>query len=93
MPNVIDALIQTKGGVQLRLQFGVRIDVIPVERLLDHEESKIVEALQVRKVGEGVGGVGIDRKLNPGKLPSNGGDEIDVFAGFDLQLDSLIAGG
>ena len=45
--SVIDRLIQADRGLQLLLQPGVEIQVVVPQRLLDHQQSKLVEFLQV----------------------------------------------
>src|SRR5438309_9409319 len=43
MPRIGDAFIQTNGGVDQRLQFCVAMDLVPLQRLLHHEEVKFIQ--------------------------------------------------
>ena len=91
MAGVEDAFIEADGGFDLRLQFGVGVDVVPAERLLHHEQLELIELTQVRGVFEAIGRVGVDGKKDVRKFLADCGDVIEVFAGFDFQLDALIA--
>ena len=36
MPGIWDALIEANRGADLRLKFAVRVDIVPLQRLLHH---------------------------------------------------------
>ena len=91
MPDMINAFIEADRGVQPGLQCGVSVDIIPIQRLLHHEQIEIVESPQPFSVARGVGGVRIDGQLNVRKRSSHCRDKLDVLAGLDLQLDALVA--
>src|SRR5437868_5698448 len=88
--GIVDALIETQRGSKLRLQEGVRINVIPSERLFDHKQVKLVEAAKMIAIGQAVRGICVHRKRDLRKLLANSGDELQVFARFDLELDPPI---
>ena len=41
--GVMNALVETNRSFDLRLQFDVRINVVPVQGLLNHEQIKLIE--------------------------------------------------
>src|SRR5215471_3276324 len=44
--NIINAFVQTYRGGEVCLQFGVRVNIVPTQRLLNHEKAEIIEFLQ-----------------------------------------------
>ena len=46
----------------------------------------------MRGVGKSVGGVGVGHQQNIGEPCAHLADHIDIPAGFDFDLDALIAG-
>ena len=46
-PLVVNRFVQAQRGRNLRLQARMEINVVPLERLLHHQQLKIVELLQV----------------------------------------------
>jgi hypothetical protein len=70
--------------MNLGLQSSMRMDVIPFQRLLHHEELELIELSQMIGVFQSIGRVGVNRKQDPGELISNGIDIFQILAGFDF---------
>jgi hypothetical protein len=49
----VDAFIQTNGRVEFPLKLRVRINIIPPQRLLDHDQVKSIQLLQQRRTASG----------------------------------------
>ena len=81
------------GVASVLLQFGVVDDFVVAERLLDHHEVEFVEPLQMLRVGEGVGGVGVGHQADIGEALAHAPHHVHVPARLDFDLDALIAGG
>src|SRR5437660_9974737 len=71
----------------------MRMDVVPFQRLLDHQQFELIELAKMVSVFEAIGRVGVDRKQNSRKLFPNGGNEIEILPRFDLELDALVSAG
>ncbi len=71
----------------------MRIDVVPPERLLHHEQIEFVKSLQMLRILERVGGICVDGESNLGERLADGANEFQVLARFDFQFDALIARG
>jgi hypothetical protein len=91
--EIVNAFVEADGSLKVALKFGVGVDVVVAERLLDHDEEEIVELLEERRVGECVGGIGVGHEPNARKFFAESTDKGDVLAGLDFDLDALIAGG
>src|SRR5882672_4490193 len=90
--NVLDGFIEAERSLQEFLQFGMCVDVVPPERLLHHEQAKLVEAFEVINVVESIGGVCVYGERCARKSFANRADILKIFSGLDFQLDALIAG-
>src|SRR6266545_4167254 len=64
-----------------------------IERLLDHQQSEVIERPQVMLVCNGIGGVGVHRKQNIRIMPPHLAHDVNIPTGFDLELDPLITDG
>ena len=89
----LDRLVEADGRLQPPLQRRVVGDVVVVERLLDHHEIECVEPREVRRVRDGVRGVGVHHQRHRSEPRPDHRDGVDVPAGFDLDLDPPVAGG
>src|SRR5579864_4089239 len=90
MPCIGDAFVQTNWSADQRLQFCVAMDLVPLQRLLDHEEVKFIQLFQAGGVLEFVGAVGVNREQDFRELLPDRGDESHVLSRLDLQLNSLV---
>ena len=68
MVEVVDAFVEADGRLELALQLDVRKNVVIAERLLDHDQVEGVERLEQRRVGQRVGGVGVDHEPDAREL-------------------------
>src|SRR5215467_15221334 len=89
--GVTDAFVEADCGLDLLLQLGVHVNVVPLQWLLDHEQAEFVQAAQVISIAQGVSRIGIDREMYARKLLSYGSDKVKVFTGFNFQLNPLVA--
>jgi len=89
----MDGLVEADRRFELLLQLRVIVDIVPAERLLDHDEVEGVERFQVRGVFQAIGGVRVDHQANARPAIAQGLDGMDVPAGLDFDFDALIAGG
>ncbi len=69
------------------------IDIVPPERLFDHQQLEVVKTSQQVEIIERICGVSIDGKANVRKRFAYGGNVAKIPAGFDFDLDALISGG
>jgi hypothetical protein len=89
---VADGLVEANPGLDLFLQFRVGVDVVPPERLLDHEEVESIEATQVLDVIKCVGGVGVYGKQDVRMRVANSGNIGEVLARLNFDFYALVAG-
>src|SRR5262249_21351324 len=66
-------------------------DVVPIERLLHHEQFEIVESCKVFCVVEPVRGIRIHREKDLRELRADRLHKVVVFSRLDLQFDSLVS--
>src|SRR5215467_4693423 len=90
MPGVTDRFVEAESGFDLFLQLGVPVNVVPWQRLLDHEQTEFVQPAQVISIPKGVSRIGIDGEEYVRKLLSYGGDKVEVLTRFNFQLDALV---
>src|ERR1039457_4988419 len=83
MSGIGDALIKTDRCANHALQLCMGVDLIPLQRLLNHQQVELIKSLQVSAVTEIIRGVGIDREEKVRKLPSNFGDERKILSPLD----------
>ncbi len=92
--KIVNAFVKTDRSIELPLQFGVRIDVVPPKRLLDHDQIKRIEFLQAAPHPSSV----YARSSRP---PSGECAEIaratparrlNILPRFDFDFDPLITG-
>src|SRR5580700_9446385 len=62
VPRIVDAFVETDRRLNLRLQLRMRINIVPIERLLHHQEPKFIQLSQMGSVFEPVGGIGVNGK-------------------------------
>src|SRR5271170_5460922 len=91
--DIVDALVQANGSFELALQRGVGIDVVVAQRLFDHDQVEGVEPLQVRRVFQAIGGIGVHHQANARKSFAEGAGGFEVVARLDFYFDALVAGG
>ena len=87
----VDALVEADGRAQLRLQARMVNDVFMVQRLLDEQQLQVIKRLKARHIRKRVRGVGVHLQQQVRELLAHGGCRFHVPAGFDLELDALIA--
>ena len=86
-----DRLVEAERCDQLPLQLGVAHEIVPGERLFDHHEAELVEACQVRCVGERVGVVGVGHEVRVlTHRGAHGAHPVDVTPRCDLDLHLLV---
>src|ERR1051326_8334728 len=68
----------------------MRINVIPSQRLLHHEQVEGIEFPQMIGISRRVGRIRVHRQHEFWKLLTHSGDKLKVFAGFDFELDALV---
>ena len=81
-------LVQTDGRLDLPREFGVVDDVVPLERLFEEGQSKLVDGLEGVEVVQGVAGVAVDVEDGVGEGTAYGAQHLDVPAGAGLELDA-----
>src|SRR5215469_18359235 len=91
--RAFDRLVKTDGGVQFALQAGVVEDVIVPQRLLDHQQVKLIELAQVLDFVEGIGGVSVAAEQDVGPPRADFFEDVYVPAGFDFHFDAAVSGG
>ena len=84
MAGMVDAFVKADGGPDLRLYLRMRMDVIPFQRLLNHEKLKVIECPQMVRICQTVCRIRIHREHNIWESVSNCRDEVDVLARLDL---------
>src|SRR5438094_2921405 len=67
--------------------------IVMIERLLDHQQVEKVQCLQMFLIRQGIGAVSIHGKKNIGIASPHFSHDIDIPAGFNLELNSLITSG
>ncbi len=60
----VNALIEADRRVELALQFGMAVDIVPTERLLDHHQVVGFQAFQVRPILQAIRGIGVYHQTN-----------------------------
>ena len=91
VPGIVDAFVEADGRLNLGLQFRMRVNVVPMERLLDHEQLKFIELSEMGGVFEAVSGIRVYRKEDFGKLFADCINVFQIFSRFNLQLDALVS--
>src|SRR6266571_3545432 len=66
------------------------MDVVPFQRLLDHQQFEVIELSKMVTVFEAIGRIGIDREQDSGKCLPNGGNKIEILPRFDLEFDAAV---
>ncbi len=84
IPDVADRLVKANGSSQMPLELCVVGDVIPPERLLHHQQTKFIEALEMVRIRERVCGIGIDGQKNTGMRAADRAHNSEVHTRFDL---------
>ena len=92
VPAVANRFVQADGGPEPGLEFHVPEDVVVLQGLLHHQQVEPVEFGQVVEVLPSVGGVGVHHERDPGKALADGGHDVEVPTGLDLDLDPLVSG-
>src|SRR5215813_12693074 len=87
----MDAFVETNRRLDLGLQLGVGVDVVPIERLLHHQQMEFVKSCKMPGILGAVCGVGIDREEYSRELVANGPYELIILSRLDLQFDPLIS--
>src|SRR5215475_10422094 len=90
--QVGNRFVETESCFDLLLQFGVRVEIVPPQRLFDHQQIKFIQAAQVLEIVQRISGVGIHRKQNVGVGPPDSCDEFTISARFNFELDASVAG-
>lgn len=86
-----DRLVEAHGGRESGGEIGVLGEILVLQGLLDEQQAELVQRLQPRQVGLGVGRVGVDLQRDVAELASDRAHRLDVPPGLDLQLDPLVA--
>jgi hypothetical protein len=68
-------------------------DIVPRQRLLDHQQLELVQPLEEVNISQRVSGIGVTHQDNRRETVSHFPHNIQVPARLDLDLDTLIAGG
>ena len=89
--RVVDAFVQAYGGFYLRLKFAMGVDIVPTQRLLHHKQIEIIKSFKMGDVVEAICRIRVHRQADVGELFADGGHEVIVLAGFNFQLDALVA--
>src|SRR5258705_8406985 len=86
-----DGFVEADGRRQAPLQRRMPYEIVPGERLLDHQEPELVELHEAIAVVERVGIVRVrhERRGRTERLPSRP-DVVDIRAGLDLDLHLVI---
>src|SRR6266576_2330762 len=91
LPLIINTLVKAQGGTQLTLQARMRMNIVPLQWLLDHQQPELIEPPKVLAVAKTVGGIRIDGEQDVFEFRPNGGDEIEILAGLDFEFDALVS--
>jgi hypothetical protein len=83
-----DAFVEAQGRLQLALQTGVIDQVIVGKRLLDHDETAVVQFAKQRQVVECETAVAVDMHGGFGEALAQRADRLRPHAGAELQLDA-----
>src|SRR5690242_17159659 len=90
--DIVNAFVEANWSFDLALKSGVGKDVVPAERLLDHDEVEGVELLQKGRVFEAISGVGVGHQADAREALAERADRLDIAARLDFDLDALVAG-
>jgi hypothetical protein len=88
--NAGDTLVETDGCLNGGLQLSVIDQVVVFERLLDHQQGKLVQLSKMLAIRQRVSAVRVDGQQNVRVTAPHFSHDFDVPARFDLELDSLI---
>src|ERR1035441_7866550 len=91
MSGISNTFIETDRCANHASQFGMCVDLIPLQRLLQHQQIELIKSFQVSAISEVVGGVGVDGEENVRELLSNFGDERKIFSRLAFQLNTLVS--
>lgn len=93
MPCRQDAFVQAYRRRELRLQFRVIDDIVVVQRLLDQEQTELIEFAQPWGVVEPIHGIAVRLQHQLRVVPANQCEVLDIVARLDLDLDAPITFG
>jgi len=87
----VDAFVEAEGRLELALQFGMVIDVLVAQGLLDQQQTGVVHRPENADIAQFIGGIGVHLEEDLGKLPTEGLHQFDVASGGDLDLDPPVS--
>ncbi len=90
---VTDRFVEANGCRNAFLQHGMEVKIVVPERLLNHQQFKLVPAGDVVEVLHPVGGVRIAAQQNLRPARPHRFEDACVPAGLAFQLDALVSGG
>ena len=89
----VNALIKANRCIQFALQFGMAVNIIPSQGLLNHHQVIGFQQLQVWPIFQAIGGICVDHQADLGEALAQSFDWLNVMARLDLDFDSLITSG
>jgi hypothetical protein len=57
----------------------MQVDFVPLQRLFDHQQTKVVERSQGHRIGDVLGGVGVDAQHDIREAGANGLDQCFAY--------------
>src|SRR5271155_3801858 len=88
---IADGFIEAYGGLEALLQQGVEVEVVPPERLLDHEQVETVPVGDVFQVLHPIDGVGVTAEGDIGPALAYGFEDVGIPTGLAFEFDALVA--
>ncbi len=92
--DIVDAFVETDRRFELALQGGVGVDIVIAERLLDHDEEKLIEMLERSSASsEAVSpGIGVHHQTKAREsLTQRAGQGSTSLPGLIFIFDALVA--
>src|SRR6202041_1275705 len=89
---VMNALVETDRRIRLPLQLRVRVNIVPSQRLLHHDQVKPIKLLQVRGILQRVRRIRVNHQANARKSLAKGPRRLDILTRLDFDFDPLISG-
>src|SRR5688572_31097307 len=90
--GIENRLIQADGSLNGLLKLDVIDDVVPGQRLLNHQQLELVQPFEEVDVSQRVCGIRVAHQEDGWKLPPHLSHDVQVPTRLDLDLDTLIPG-
>ena len=87
----MNAFIQADVGLQLFLQGRVLKDLVAPQRLLDHEQAKLIELFQMLKIFQAICRIGIAAQHNLRPALTDARQHSHVPARLYFDFDALVS--